>query len=54
MPRSSLVRVFIALIAALALLALPHPAHAGGWSWKTPNLVTLDSRRLRVSLAIES
>jgi len=38
--------VLVAIFAALVLLSLPHPARAGGWSWKTPpNLVTLDSGR---------
>ena len=38
-------RVFVATIAALALLALPPPARAG-WSWKTPpNMVTIDAGR---------
>ena len=36
---------FIATIAILIVIALPHPARAG-WSWKTPpNMVTLDSGR---------
>ena len=45
MSRRSQVFVFLALIAVLVLL-LPHPARAGGWSWKTPpNMVTLDPGR---------
>jgi len=46
MLKNPYLRILVALIAALALIALPHPAHTGGWSWKTPpNMVTLDSGR---------
>jgi hypothetical protein len=34
------------VIVLLLFLFVPHPAHAGGWSWKTPpNAVTLESGR---------
>jgi len=45
MIRDRCIGVSIAIVALLALIALPRPARAD-WSWKTPpNMVTLDSGR---------